>query len=215
MHQKRFNIKKLVIVGGFFLLLFIIYNASIKVSRTGEIKIEIAAIPDDSDVYVNGRLEERKVLYIQPGEYTFSAHKDGFKDDSLKINVQEENVEVGLIPAPESTEAFRFLENNPEVQAKREAIGNQRSNKKGAQFEANNPIVSLLPVTDITGPFSIDYGQSKTRPNDIFLLVSDSSPSGRQNALKWISRHGYDPADFEIIFSDFTNPLETKRGGAL
>ena len=68
-------------------------------------------------------------------------------------------------------------------------------------------MISKLPYSDVTGPFTIDYGPSTTRKDGVFLLISDSSPRGRVNAFKWIRQQGYDPTDFEIVYTNVANPL--------
>ena len=67
-----------------------------------------------------------------------------------------------------------------------------------------------MPYIDILGPFSIDYGPSKIQPDGMVLFVSDSSPGGRQKALKWIRENNQEPTDLEIVFSDYLSPLTGK-----
>lgn len=207
--------KKIFFICGAVILLIIIIFLSLLVSRDGETKVIINAVPKDSEVFMNGEAIKNGTYYLRSGKYTFTAKKSGFKDDSQKITVGTETITVGLIPSPDSDEARNYLVNNPNVQAAREAIGGQRANQKGLKLEQQTPLIKSLPYTDITGPFSIDYGPSDTRKGGTVIIISNSSPEGRINAIKWIKQQGFDPVDMEMRFDDFTNPLVDSFGGAL
>lgn len=193
---------------GGVLLLIIIYLLALSVSRNGETRVAIHVIPDDSQVLLNDQSIKPGTHYLRPDRYTFIAKKAGFKDDAQTVTVKAEVVDVNLIPEPDSYEARQYLADNPDVQAAREAIGGQRANQKGLQLEQKTPLIKLLPYTDISGPFSIDYGPSDKQKDGIVIVVSNSSADGRVNAIKWIKQQGYNPADMEIRFEDFNNPLE-------
>ncbi len=194
-----------------FILILIIYNFILVISRVGEERVRITVVPKDAQVSLNGQPEKKRTLYLKSGDYTFSAHKDGFKEDVQKISIKGKSIEVNLIPSPDSQAAFDFLKDNPEIQQQREAIGAIRAKEKGEKLEAVNPIIALLPYSQQTPPFTIDFGASKDRENDTFLVISDSSPNGRTEALRWIRQQGVDPTDLEIIFSDYVNPLAQKE----
>jgi len=195
---------RLVIILAVFVFVYFMF---VRLSRVGETKVSVQVIPNDSIVLMNGQRIKPGVVYLKPGNYRFEAERSGFTKDQLDVTVSGQATDVALIPAPNSPEANAFLERNPALQAARESIGGARANANGLKIENKTPLVRLLPYSDINGPFTIDYGPSPVRKNDIFLLVSDSSPRGRENALRWIKQQGYDPTDLEIRFSDFNNPV--------
>lgn len=198
--------KRMLALGIGLLVVLFGFQAILFLSRIGEKKVKITVIPSTAEVFVDDR-EVGGSVYLANGEYTFKARAEGYKDDEFKVSVGEGKNVVELIPSPESPEAIEFLDDNPAIQAKREAIGGRRSEQLGDKVKNETPILSKLPVTDISGPFSIDYGGSGDREYGSFLLVSDSSPKGRASALKWIKQQGVDPTDLEIKFADFYNPL--------
>lgn len=199
--------RKIPYLIGALLALVVFYWIILSITRQGETRVTITVVPNDSKIFINNQPAKPGTAYLKPGEYTLKASRSGFKDDVQTIKVGDKPVDTGLIPRPDSDSARKFLEDNPTIQAQREAIGGQRANQKGQQIESKSPIITLLPFTDIAGPFSIDYGPSPDRKDGVFLIVSDSSPEGRTNALRWIKQQGYDPTELEIRFYDFNSPL--------
>ncbi len=201
--------KKLILAAGLMGIL-LLYTMGLAISRSGKVKVDIVVIPAESQVLVDNKTVGDSV-YLTPGEHTFTAKSEGFKDDSLTIKVDAGTNLVELIPEPESEEAKSLISEDPKLQVAREAIGGRRANQAGLAREDVTPLIALLPVTEILGPFTIDYGPSQSRKNGVFLQISDSSPKGRQKALEWIRERGQDPTDLEIRYLDFTNPLEEYR----
>jgi hypothetical protein len=206
------NYPKLKLVIGAGILFLLIIVLSLTVAHRGKTKVSVTVAPGDSQVLVNGKEQGAGTLYLEPGKYTFVAKKSGFADDSETVEVKSEPVSVNLVPAPTSPEAFAYLQQNPDVQAAREAIGGQQAQAYGQALKDETPLISQLPYTDINGPFTINYGPSTTRKDGVFLLISNTSPRGRANALKWIRQQGYDPTDLEIIYAGYANPLSGEAG---
>lgn len=204
-------LKRILIIFGALSFLILVYGLTISVGRFGKTKVSITVVPEDSQILVDEQPSE-KIIYLSPGEHTFAAKHSGFKDDTFTKVIGSGNESVGLIPTPDSDEARAMFENDPDLQAQREAIGGLRANEKGMQIEEQTPLIRVLPITDINGPFSIDYGPSETRENGTFIEISDSSPESRVDALKWIRRQGEDPTNLEIRYSDFVNPLAENGG---
>lgn len=187
--------------------IFAVYSVMLSVSRAGEVKVSVSVIPEEAIISINEKPYSKGDVYLKPGEYTFSASAEGWKTDTQTLEINQGGAVVNLLPDPESENAKQWLKDNPEIQAERESMGAQRAKQKGVALEAKNPLVALLPVSDLYGPFNIDYGPSETEKGSIFLIVSYSTPAGRLNALKWIRQQGQDPTDLEIRFIDFNNPL--------
>lgn len=200
-----------LLVGLFFVIVFSGW-AMTQISRSGETKVVVHIIPEDAQVTMNGKPASGGPLYLKPGEYTFSASKNGFKTDTQKLTVGSEAQEVGLLPEPESAEAKEWLEKNPRIQQARESYGGLNANREGQEVQNQTPILEFLPVTLVEdGPFSIDYGKTTKREKGVFLEISDSSPEGREKAISWIRDHQQDPTDLEIRYVDFVNPFSPNR----
>lgn len=200
-----------LIVGLVVAVVFVLWGVT-QLTRSGETKVVVHVIPEDAQVTMNGKPASGGTLYLKPGEYAFSASKNGFKTDTQKIMVGNEEQEIGLLPEPESAEAKEWLDKNPRIQQARESYGGLNANREGQEVQNQTPIIEFLPVTLVEdGPFSIDYGKSEKRPNGVFLEISDSSPEGRQKAISWIRDHQQDPTDLEIRYIDFVNPFNPTR----
>lgn len=86
----------------------------------------------------------------------------------------------------------------------------KNGNNETAETEGGLPVHSILynlPVTDINGPFTIEYLYTKDGVD--YIKITDSSPQGRVNALHWLRERGIDPTELIIQFEDFKNPLDS------
>lgn len=200
--------RRILIFLGTGALLLSSYFIVLKISRVGEVKLLVRVVPGDTILSVNEAPVKAGVMYLSPGKYTFKASKQGWKDDVQKVTLKSDGPhDIGLTPIPNSVEASKFLTANPDIQLEREKIGGENFNKNAQAFSEENPITQLLPYIKSSGPFRIDYGPSKTRKGGVIIIISDSTANGRVNALKWIRQQGFDPTDYEIVYSDFVSPL--------
>lgn len=198
------------------LAIAILYTVHLQTTETYTSKVEIDVIPDDATVKLDGAETKERSFALTPGSYRFEASKDGFEPSVQFVEVPEPDteIEVGLTPNPISKEANEWLEKNPEIQMQREALGGLNAGRSGAERERQTPLLVDLPYDQFgryegrIGPFSVDYGPTEDRQNGVFILISNSSPNGRKNALEWIQDQGTNPADIELVYDDFNNPLE-------
>ena len=200
------QMKILVYVIATIVMAIIIYGLGITISHRGKIALRIIVAPSVAVVTLDNKEVQAGTIYVQPGAHTVRASLRNFQPGETKIklsNNSSKTVDLMLVPTNEAGQAF--LQANPVYQQERESIGGQEISARQAQKEA--PIIALLPVSTLSGPYKIDYGESQTRPGRTVLLISNSSPNGRVKALKWLKEHGANPADLEIIFTDFISPL--------
>lgn len=189
------------------LVIFMAYQTVLGISRFGENKVEIIVLPKESRIYLDNKPSKAGDIYIKPGKYTVKATAEGYSDAKTSVLVDGNTKPVILLPEPASDKATDFLIKNSDVQAKREELGGKLADQAGKEITDKYPIVAKLPVADLLGPFSIDYGFSQIVEGGVFIQISDSSPKGRQKALQWIKDQGQDPTEYEISYSDFSNPL--------
>lgn len=178
--------------------------------KDGKTRIKIEVIPSDAKVYINNKEARSDVVHLKPGSYSFKATRKGFLDDYVTLSIGKQPETISLLPTPNSQYAYDWISDNPDIQLDREAIGGKMSQRVGQEVTKQNPIITLLPYSDLMGPFSIDYGASKLRRNGILLDINNSSPQGRLNAMKWIRSQGYDVTDLEIVFSDYNQQVFPK-----
>lgn len=208
MEYDRLNtLKKVAGIVLVIVLLVIAYNVVFVVSRLGETKVVVEAAPKDALIFIDGEEAHGGANYLSPGEYTVIARMSGFTDAEEKITVGDKTQNVYLLPEANSERARQYLEDNPDAQADREKLWDSIAYKQGQQTKSKTPIIESLPHTDIEQYFSIDFGPSDNSKIGTELIVSNSTPEGRENALKWIRQQGFDPTDYYIKFIDFDNPL--------
>lgn len=200
------------LAGGIVVLALVFFLAS-TMSHAGKTKVILKVIPADSTIIIDNKPGRAGTLYLKPGSHKFTASRSGFKTSSQDVELGGVEQKISLLPAPVSKEAFQWLSDNPDIQRQREALGSERAAQAGQAALKQTPIIRLLPVTSLQGPFSINYGPSASRKNGTFLVITDSSPKGRAAAIGWIRQHGYDPTDLEIRYQDFINPI-VNEGGA-
>lgn len=201
------RLKKVVFTSLFIGILVVGYNVFLFISRIGETKVVIEAAPKSSLIFINGEPGHAGANYLSEGEYTIQARMSGFTDAEEKIQVLDKPQVVYLLPEANTEKARQYLTDNPGDQTDRVVLWDKLAYKKGQTTRSKTPIIESLPYTSVGEYFSIDFGPSDNPKIGTELIVSNSSPEGRANALKWIRQQGYDPTDYYIKFVDFNNPL--------
>ena len=193
--------------------LFLAYILAINVSRHGKVAVTITFAPSVAVARVDGRPVQLGKNYLSPGDHTLVAKLENFYVKQQQFTVkaaQPDSVSLALQPANDA--GRKLLETYPRYQQQIEAVGGLETSARVAVAET--PLIGLLPISDLAGPYKIDYGQSKTRPGGSVIIIGISSPHGRANALKWIRQQGTDPTDLEIIYTDYSNPFPPIGNGA-
>ena len=200
--------KRLVIgvVSLFFVTVVVVAIYILANRHSGEIKVVVSVLPEDANILVDGEQVDINNIWVTPGEHEFIAEKDGFESDSVSRNVDEEDTVVTLLPGPVSDEAIEWA-SQPDIQTQIEGLSGQKADERGGYIVDKNPIINLLPYVDIAGPFKIDYGYHGADNTTTYLIIHKTTPNGRQAALEWIRKQGYDPTQLDIRFTDFENPL--------
>ena len=201
MRRRRSKQIVFVVIG---LLLPVITIGFVNVaSHSGKHAVLIEIAPSVATATLDGKSIRLGKIYVSDGEHHLRVSLNNFNPVERIINGDTNSVSIALKPSNAAGE--KLFSGNEQYQLEREAVGSQEA--EGRAQKSQTPLISLLPVTSLSGPYKIDYGQSKIRKGGSVIIVSDSSPNGRKNALKWIRSKGFDPAELEIEYADFQNPL--------
>lgn len=186
----------------------IIFNITLNTSRAGKIATTIEVMPEDAVITIDGEKSSSGTVYLEPGSHTFVASKTGFTDDKETITISSTANYVGLLPTPASDEAKKWAEQD-DVADKIESISGSIASAKGSATQTANPLIDYLPQSDIEAPYTISYklAANSSGGEDAVIIIKNSTPDGRTKALAWIRSQGIDPADLNIQFDDFQNPL--------
>ncbi len=209
MESTRLKALFLGILGLLAMVVIFGFIGSLSHNSKSETIVEVA--PSTAQVTIDGKSVQPGTIYLGAGNHTVVASLDNFASDEQHITTKSgkpSNIVIMLSPANDA--GRKYLADNPTYQMQREGIA-------GRDIPiAETPLLKLLPTTssEIPGPYAIDYGASSSRPNGTVIIITDSSPSGRAKALKWLRGQGFEPTNLEIQFNDFVNPLAlTYTGG--
>lgn len=207
--NRRKLIKVVVVLLTLGALFFFLYKPANSFLHKGEAELEIEVIPADSTITINGESVKAGTVFVNPGSHKVEVTKEGFLTESRSIEVFQDNTaKVYITLAADSADAQKFYRDNPKLQIKSEEYGSITADQIQSSISSNYPIIKQLPY--ISADFRVDYGVSQKfpdNPDKIALYITAPVADIRELALNWISLAGYNPADYEIIFLDYTNPF--------
>jgi hypothetical protein len=186
------------------LLGWVIYTYS---GRIGKTKVSLAIVPGDANLTLDGEAISGSTLYLSPGSYTLKVDKAGFSSGKNTFSVPATK-QIVMLLSPKSTEAKAWVAAHPQQAAQAEGIAAQNAANSGKAFADKNPILARVPYH--SSIYNIDYGEDGDNLN---LFISAPTALGRQVALAQIRSWGYDPTDYKITFTNFTNPFATTATG--
>lgn len=192
--------------------MYLFFQLAITASRIGKTDVTFEVAPAEAKIVVNGKNLSPGSNYMSPGKYKVFISSPNYKKTEKDIVVSKEAQYVGIILEPANNEMIQKINNDPKIYLLREAIGGQLAGITSSKIRSTTPLINQLPYIDVNGPFAIDYGRSFLQKNGSAIIISDSSPEGRVNAVKWIRSQGYDPTNLDIHFDDFINPLVSYQG---
>jgi hypothetical protein len=200
------QLKKIGVLITVIVVLLLGWFVFLRTSQSGKIGVTVEVLPRDSTVKMDGETITAGKVYTTSGKHVFTAEKSGFKTATVTLTVSTTNNYAGLLPQPQSDEANKWSAQD-DVWPKREEIAAKRADTAGEETAAQNPLLEYLPYDDISAPFSIDYYFDTNDSTKTYVLIKNSTADGRIRAINWIRDKGIDPADLNIIFDDFQNPL--------
>ena len=202
--------KYIFIVLAAFAVICLLYFLFFTYPRLGKIAVDIRVNPEDAAIIIDGDKSHAGTVYLRPGTHTFKAAKSGWFADEVTVSVSKNNATVALLPQPDSDEAQQQAEDDA---MKREGLSSTAANTRGVDIRSANPILNKLPYSDISGPYKIDYGFNQQDEKTPYLIVSYSTPHGREKALKWLKSNKLDVTTTEVVFQDFISPIHAEESG--
>lgn len=200
--------KKVIVIAILVIVGIVTVAAIVYLPRIGKVRLEVQAVPAQSTITLNDKPFHTGVYYLEPGVYTLKASYVGYDDDIETVNLKKDSETVALLPTPGSDDAKKFIEEHPDIQSQREALGGFNANKQGSELQAAYPVITKLPYIDPDESlYAIDYGVTYTAPTHFFITISNSSPEGRANAITWLKKQGVNIATTDIRYGDYENPL--------
>lgn len=180
--------------------------------KTATIEIQSAA-PNDPTVTIDGqKVSNNGKTAVKPGQHTVLAKRNGFADSTQQVTANTgETKTVRLLMDPNGDAGYQWMRDHPDAAVEWEGKVGQQFDKNSANTTNKNPLISYLP--EIRPNWRIDYGKSVAHPDDPTAIAITITYGGyeldKQNALQWIKDQGFNPADYEIIF---TTPTPASGG---
>lgn len=183
------------------------YAIFIAADRAGKVHVDLAIVPDDAKVTVDGKDVNPNLTYIQPGKkYSFKAQREGFESLEIESYVSNDNKIVTLPLTPESEEAKKWAQNNQDKYSVLEAKASKAANEEGEKITEQNPIVSSLPYKNLI--YTIGYRGDPSDPSGrSIIVIIDARPNSRTAALQKLGELGGDITTLKIEFANYENPF--------
>lgn len=196
--QKKYIILALSILCAAMLLLII----STVIGHAGKTAVSFVVSPDETQIeFNNQKITGSRTVYLKPGEYSFKATRDGFRENTIQTTVRDKPVRVvfALTPTGKVSKSEKST-NAPKI----DKITTEALEKEQTKLAEANPIIKKLPIKNFI--YSIGYRADSSKENRI--IVEIDAPKGYKNAaVNEIKRAGFDPSKLNINFRDYANPF--------
>ena len=178
----------------------VVIGSYVMFSGPAEHTLTVRSVPSDLTLTLDGRrIDANGDLKVDEGKHTLIGERPGFETYTQTVEVeQDSSIKVYLFS--NSAEGRSREREHPGETLETEAEAGRRYDELDRRLQAKYPILRELPYI---GPgFTINQGLSKAHPDDperlaFYLEITDSE--GRKNALEYLSGHGFDPADLELV----------------
>lgn len=198
----------------FFIVIISVLGISIlgylAVTRAGKMAVDVHVVPSDAKVTIDGKkaflFTNTGTTYVKPGEYTVIVEKTGYEKYETKLTFDDTRNMIVRSLAPISDEAKEWAKQHEADYQQNERYGGDVARQNGQHFFKNNPLARQLPIQD---PY-YQIGYITGEDNQATITINTPSPRYRYFAVKRLESLGYSAADYEVVFKDYKNPLESK-----
>lgn len=163
-------------------------------------RLVTAATPDDLTLTLDGKpIAPTGQVFIEPGKHELFATRRAFKDKRIEFEIAKgETKEITVFILPDGGPGLEWVKQNPDQASELDGIISNDYEDQTQQAFDSYPILSDLPIVDRT--FRISHGKSETG-KAFALYIQAGDQTGRDDALATLRYYGYDPADYEIIYT--------------
>lgn len=188
-------------------LIILTYGIVIYTSRINTVPIFLLASPNKAEITVeNKKIIGSQIIYLKPGTYDFKAFRDGFKSETIHVEVKKNKplrIVFSLIPTTQ--EAIKELKSSSSKSAEIDKITTDKLVKEQKALEDANPIIKKLPIKNLI--YSIGYRVDPNIPNSIIVEI-DTIEGYRNAAINKIKEQGFDPSKLNIVFRNYANAFK-------
>lgn len=196
--QKKYIILALSILCAAMLLLIV----STVIGRAGKTAVSFVVSPDETQIeFNNQKITGSRTVYLKPGEYSFKATRDGFRENTIHTTIKDKPIRIVFALAPTGKVSKSEKSTNA---SKIDKITTEALEKEQTKLAEANPVIKKLPIKNFI--YSIGYRADSSKENGI--IVEIDAPKGYKNAaINEIRKAGFDPSKLNINFRDYANPF--------
>lgn len=164
--------------------------------------MNIYVAPGDATIVIDDKKYGSGTNWLSPGEHKIIASKDGFETYTEKLDVKMGDKNITILLKPVSEEALNWAAENENYYKELEKMADEQSDINIERSMSEYPEMKYLPYSSML--YSIDY---QIIDNSVIIYIK-STAGYRNNAINKLYELGYDPADYTIEFSDYSNPFK-------
>ena len=188
-------------------LIILTYGIVIYTSRINTVPIFLLVSPNKAEITVeNKKIIGSQIIYLEPGIYDFKAFRDGFKSETVHIEVKKDKpLRIVFSLTPTTQEAIKELKSSSSKSAEIDKITTDKLVNEQKALEDANPIIKKLPIKNLI--YSIGYRVDPNIPNGIIVEI-DTIEGYRNAAINKIKEQGFDPSKLNIVFRNYANAFK-------
>ncbi|HET6293740.1 MAG TPA: PEGA domain-containing protein [Kribbella sp.] len=197
--------KKGLLIGGAVVTVLLVLLGGSLAFRGGPVsEVTVRSIPEDLTLTLDGhQIAANGTVKVKEGSHTLVAERDGFEGSTQTVEVSGgDPLRVKMYLYANGDAGREWVKEHPDQALEAEGEAGKRFDELGELLAAKYPIIQELPYI---GPgFKVTYGSSQAEPDNsekIALYIKLLRPEGKAKALEWMKGHGYDPAQYELIYT--------------
>jgi hypothetical protein len=162
--------------------------------------LTVFRIPNDAIVKIDGRTVGNTVKLEVDKEYVITGEREGWTTFERTIRLNEFNRNIIVVLEPNSDEARKWQESNQSAYTMLEQYAGEEAVAAGEYMRTRYSIINSL--THMGQGYIITYGFKDPSDVDSFFILIRAPIGLRSAAVKRIYNLGFDPADYNIEFTD-------------
>jgi hypothetical protein len=188
----------MVLAGIFGIMVIIGVGYAIYQSQKG--KITYNTTPKDAIVKLDGQeVPGSGTKLVEPGKHQFVITRSAFVEKKIDFEIKAgESKGFDLFIIPNDNAGLEWVKQNPEEASELDGKVSNEYIETAERITNSHQILKDLPIAEAT--FRINHGRSE-KGNDFALYIQAADQAGRDDALATLDYLGYDPKNFEIIYT--------------
>lgn len=171
------------------------------------VQTSIVTFPSDAGVNLNGlKVKNKTTLYVKSGRYVVEVFRDGFKPKTIILDTADGDIPTPVNLVANSKTGTDWVSSHHSEYVNFEQVASDAASQRGDRLRSEHPVLSKLPYS--TYLFSIGYRVNNLKSDNHIEITVDAPEVYVQNAIAQIRVWGYNPADYDITFTNTRNVFD-------